>query len=159
MIAVDYPYFDYGNFVLITEATLSTISVLNAKPQKLWTYIVHTDGKLVSVCRFDVYTSGSRAVDNLFGSPLYRMVDSANQLHRARLLAASQPHTAAWLQAVPVPSLGLHLDEESVRVAVALRLGAAVCEQHRCRLCGRQVDKLGHHGLSCVKSAGRLTLT
>ena len=85
-----------------------------------------------------------------------RMVDSANQLHRARLLAASQPHTAAWLQAVPVPSLGLHLDEESVRVAMALRLGAAVCEQHRCRLCGRQVDKLGHHGLSCAKSAGRL---
>ena len=84
------------------------------------------------------------------------MVGSANQLHRARLVAASQPHTAAWLQAVPVPSLGLHLDEESVRVAVALRLGASICEQHRCRLCGRQVDQLGHHGLSCVKSAGRL---
>ena len=32
-----------------------------------------------------------------------RMVESANQLHRARLVAASQPHTAAWLQAVPVP--------------------------------------------------------
>ena len=85
-----------------------------------------------------------------------RMVDAANQLHRARLVAASQPHTAAWLQAVPVPSLSLHLDEETVRVAVALRLGATVCEQHRCRLCGRQVDTLGLHGLSCLKSAGRL---
>ena len=84
------------------------------------------------------------------------LVDTANQLHRARLLAASQPHTAAWLQAVPVPNLGLHLDEESVRVAVALRLGAPVCSGHTCRLCGRKVDELGHHGLSCPKSAGRL---
>ena len=85
-----------------------------------------------------------------------RMTEEANQLHRARLLAASQPHTAAWLQAVPVPKLGLHLDEESVRVAVALRLGAPICEDHACRLCGRKVDSLGHHGLSCLKSAGRL---
>ena len=85
-----------------------------------------------------------------------RLLDTANQLDRARLLAASQPHTAAWLQAVPVPNLGLHLDEESVRVAVALRLGAAVCAEHACRLCGRKVDELGHHGLSCLKSAGRL---
>ena len=69
-----------------------------------------------------------------------RLVDTANQLHRARLLAASQPHTAAWLQAVPVPNLGLQLDEESVRVAVALRLGAPVCSGHTCRLCGRKVD-------------------
>ena len=41
-------------------------------------------------------------------------------------------------------------------MAVALRLGAPICEKHRCRLCGRQVDELGHHGLSCAKSAGRL---
>ncbi|KAF0288994.1 Ubiquitin carboxyl-terminal hydrolase 2 [Amphibalanus amphitrite] len=101
--------------------------------------------------------SSQRAWDTLSATAIRdKMVNSANQLHRARLVAASQPHTAAWLQAVPVPSLGLHLDEESVRVAVALRLGATVCEQHRCRLCGRQVDQLGHHGLSCVKSAGRL---
>jgi hypothetical protein len=101
--------------------------------------------------------SSQRSWDNLAATVSRdRMVTSANQLHRARLVAASEPHTAAWLQAVPVPSLGLHLDEETVRVAVALRLGATVCERHQCRLCGRQVDELGHHGLSCVKSAGRL---
>ena len=103
------------------------------------------------------FASSQRAWDNL-SATVYRdrMIDSANQLHRARLVAASQPYTAAWLQAVPVPSLGLHLDEETVRVAVALRLGASICERHRCHLCGRQVDELGHHGLSCAKSAGRL---
>ena len=83
-----------------------------------------------------------------------RLLATANQLHRARLVAANQPHTGAWLQAVPVPSLGLLLDEDTVRVAVALRLGAQVCVPHRCR-CGQTVDRLGHHGLSCRFSAGR----
>ena len=69
---------------------------------------------------------------------------------RARLLAAAEPHTAAWLQALPVTSPGLHLDNDTVRVAVALRLGAVVCELQQCRLCRRPVDRLGHHGLSCT---------
>ena len=85
-----------------------------------------------------------------------QLMIGTNQIHRARLLASSQPHTAAWLQAVPVPSLGLHLDPETtVRIAVALRLGAQICEPHICRLCGRVVTRLGLHALSCKKSAGR----
>ena len=80
----------------------------------------------------------------------------ANQVHRARLLAAKEPYTGAWLKAVPLPSLGLHLDDATVRTAVAMRVGATMCEPHCCRGCGRRVDRLGHHGLSCRYSAGRL---
>ena len=65
---------------------------------------------------------------------------------RASLLAAAEPHTAAWLQALPVTSLGLHLDDDTFRVAVALRLGAMVCELHQCHLCRRPVDRLGQLG-------------
>ena len=71
---------------------------------------------------------------------------SANQVHYARLLAAASPHTGAWIQALPSPALGLHLDRESVRINVALRLGATVCEPHKCR-CGYFVDSLSHHVL------------
>ena len=84
-----------------------------------------------------------------------RMLSSANQIHRARLLAACSAHSAAWSQALPVSSLGLHLDNETVRVAVSLRLGARISQPHRCR-CGKQSDALGHHGLSCKYSEGRL---
>merc|ERR1712212_170640 len=84
-----------------------------------------------------------------------RLIGRANQVHRARLLAACSAHTAAWTQAVPVPSLGLHLDSETVRVAVSLRLGTPVSQPHRCR-CGKQFDPLGHHGLACKYSSGRL---
>ena len=81
--------------------------------------------------------------------------NNSNQIHCARLLAAASPHSGAWIQALPSSNLGLHLDGESTRIAVALRLGAPVCEPHKCR-CGKQVNSLGHHGLSCSKSAGRL---
>ena len=84
-----------------------------------------------------------------------RLISTANQVDRARLLAASTPHTADWLQALPASNLGLHLDADTVRVAVALRLGASICEPHDCSQCNRPVDRLGHHGLSCRKSGGR----
>ena len=84
-----------------------------------------------------------------------RLIASANQVHRARLLAACSPHTAAWSQVVPVSSLGLLLDSETIRVAVCLRLGTPVSEPHRCR-CGKDFDSLGHHGLSCKFNSGRL---
>ena len=56
---------------------------------------------------------------------------------------------------MPLPSLGLLMDSQTVRTSVALRLGELICEPHPCR-CGSQVDRLGHHGLSCRYSAGRL---
>ena len=76
-------------------------------------------------------------------------------MERARLLAAREPYSAAWLGAIPNPSLGLHLDSEAVRIAVGLRLGTPLCVPHRCR-CGAAVGSLGLHGLSCRYSAGRL---
>ena len=85
---------------------------------------------------------------------LNNLLSSANQVHSARLRAAASPHTGAWLQALPSPSLGLLLDEETVRVNVALRLGAPICEPHKCR-CGRLVGSLGHHGLACRLNEGR----
>ena len=79
---------------------------------------------------------------------------NSNQTGRARLLAAARSETGAWLHAIPVPSLGTQLDEETLRISLALRVGANVCESHKCR-CGANMDKQGLHGLSCKYSAGR----
>ena len=75
-----------------------------------------------------------------------KLLQSCNQIQRARLLAASKPHTAAWVQAIPVTNLGLHLDAETDRVAVARGLGSPICEPHTCRHCNHQVDQQGLHG-------------
>ena len=100
--------------------------------------------------------SKQRAWDEAFAKVSQKhLLEGTNQVTRARLLAAAEPNTAAWVQAPPVTNLGLHLDNDTVRVAVALRLGAEICEPHICHLCQRPVDRLGHHGLSCAKSAGR----
>lgn len=83
-----------------------------------------------------------------------RMLREADQVSRARLLATAQKESGAWLNALPVPSLGTLMDSESFRVAIALRVGADVCIPHSCR-CGGRMDSKGLHGLSCRYSAGR----
>ncbi|XP_055339051.1 uncharacterized protein LOC129588725 isoform X2 [Paramacrobiotus metropolitanus] len=75
--------------------------------------------------------------------------------HCARLLAVAQPESGKWLNALPVPSLGTLMSDESFRVAVGLRIGAPICSSHLCTDCRLPVDEFGHHGLSCKKSAGR----
>ena len=48
------------------------------------------------------------------------------------------------------------MDDEAVRVAVAMRLGLQLCQPHDCR-CGAAVDVWGTHALICKKAAGGLT--
>lgn len=81
-------------------------------------------------------------------------MESAVGVDRARLLAVSRPESGAWLHALPSPHLGTLLDNDSLRVAVALRLGCDVCEPHLC-ICGAMVESSGHHALSCCRCAGR----
>ena len=83
-----------------------------------------------------------------------QLLNEADQVGRARLLAANCKESGVWLNAVPVPSLGTQLSPEELRIAIALRVGAKVCQPHSCR-CGRVMDEKGLHGLSCRYSAGR----
>ena len=83
-----------------------------------------------------------------------RLLEEADQISRARLLAAASRESGLWLHAIPSPPLGTLLDPESFRIAIALLIGAAVCEPHSCR-CGQRMDSRGLHGLSCKFSAGR----
>ena len=83
------------------------------------------------------------------------LLNSANQIESARLLAAASPHSGAWLQALPVSALGLNLGDEEVRIAVSLRVGSEICEPHKCK-CGAKSDRLGLHGLACRQNKGRL---
>ena len=47
----------------------------------------------------------------------------------ALLLASQRKESGEWLQAPPMSSLGLHMDDEVMRVAVGLRLGP-LCAGH-----------------------------
>jgi len=66
---------------------------------------------------------------------------------KSRWEAVSAPRAGAWLMALPIAACGLRLDDETVRVAVGLRLDAFKCELHHCP-CGQIVSALGSHDLS-----------
>jgi hypothetical protein len=84
----------------------------------------------------------------------YLLSTAADDYTRARLRAASAPHSGDWLKAPPITAIGLRMSDEVIRVATGLRLGANLCAPHRCR-CDALVDARGSHGLSCYRSAGR----
>lgn len=73
-------------------------------------------------------------------------------IDQARLLASPQKESLKWLQVIPSSKLGLLMNDVTTRIAVTLRLGSRVCEQHICR-CGKIVEENGYHGLSCTYSA------
>ena len=81
---------------------------------------------------------------------------SVDAQDEARLLASAQKESGAWLEALPVPSLGLHLSDNELRVVVSLRLGVPTCAEHTCA-CNEKVGILGTHGLKCKKSKGRFS--
>ena len=71
-------------------------------------------------------------------------------MSRARLLAAHAYESGAWLNALPVSALGLHMDDDTVHIAIGV--GAPLCLPHVCHHGGAKVDHLNTHGLSCHKS-------
>ena len=71
-----------------------------------------------------------------------------NDIDRARLLALKATHSSDWHFALPISSCGLHMCDETIRVAVGLHLGLNLCEAHTCP-CSTTVSPRGTHGLSC----------
>lgn len=95
------------------------------------------------------------AWDNLRCRSIFNeLISLSGPTDRARLLASSSKTSSKWLQAVPSHQLGLLLDNDSTRIAVALRLGNKVCEPHQC-ICGEMVGSNGYHALTCNKTRGK----
>ena len=84
------------------------------------------------------------------------MLEVANLNDEARLLASAAKNSGAWLHALPAAPLGNLLNDNALRISVGLRLGARLGLPHQCRR-GAAVDGYSHHGLSCLKSAGRVS--
>ena len=85
------------------------------------------------------------------------LIASSDQVSKARLLAVSTSESGAWLLAPPISSLGLRMSDDTIRIAIGLRVGAPLCLPHKCVHCGSEVDQFGTHGLSCRFSQGRLS--
>ena len=78
-----------------------------------------------------------------------------NDVSRAHLLTAASKHSGAWLNAPSVSSLGLQMCNENIRIAVGLRWELPLSSS-RLQISWQGADQLGHHGLLCRYSQGRL---
>ena len=78
--------------------------------------------------------------------------NAPDDMAHARLLAVSTKESGAWLHALSISSVGLRMDDNTVRAAVGQRLGSTLCRPHTCQHCGADVSHLATHGLSCKKS-------
>ena len=72
-----------------------------------------------------------------------------------RLLACMARESGVWLDVFANKSLGLRMDDETIRIVVGLRLGLPICSPYVCHLCSEDVDVFATHGLSCRRSEGR----
>jgi len=76
-----------------------------------------------------------------------RSLSSLFNFQRKNLLAAQALHSVDWLSAL--------LEDEAVRVAVALRLGSELGSPHTCRY-GSLVDATGVYGFICKQAPSRV---
>ena len=67
--------------------------------------------------------------------------------------AASTPESEKWLNAFPISSIGLRIDNSTIRIAVGLRLGVPLCHSHTCRHCGSHssLNDIIHRALLAAK--------
>jgi len=72
------------------------------------------------------------------------LVAAVDDVERARYLASRAPGSDDWLHTLPLSSIGLKMDNVTVRIAVGLRLGALIVRPHIC-VCGTEVAVNGHH--------------
>jgi hypothetical protein len=74
---------------------------------------------------------------------------------KARFKAIQYRESGAWLHAFPSKNIGTCLDKQDFQTSVGLRLGCRLFENHICSRCSMP-NETGFHGLSCVKSLGRI---
>ena len=67
-----------------------------------------------------------------------------------RLLSASKKESGAWLYTLPVTSLGLRMDDNTICIAIGLRLGAPLCIPHLCHHYGSNVARMGSVAVSAL---------
>jgi len=84
------------------------------------------------------------------------LLGTADIVNRARLLAVSSPASGAWLSALPLANLGLHLLDKKVHVSVGLRMDSTL-SRPRIWGCGTKVTDSSVHGLSCRKGSSHLS--
>ena len=92
--------------------------------------------------------------DKITEKQVSQFLQEATASDAARLYGAACKGASDWLNAMPSRSLGLHMSDEQLKIAVSFRLGLPICSSHTC-WCGAKVEADGSHAFVCLRSRSR----
>ena len=92
--------------------------------------------------------------DKITEKQVSQFLQEATASDAARLHGAACKGASDWLNAMPSRSLGLHMSDEQLRIAVSFRLGAPIYSSHTC-WCGAKVEADVSHAFVCLRSRSR----
>ena len=81
--------------------------------------------------------------------------NSTHPEDKARLLAAREPQSGAWLNVAPITAIGLRLSDDANRISFGLRLDSNLCEPYVCSYT-KLVNAKGLNSFSCKKGSGKI---
>ena len=79
------------------------------------------------------------------------LAPSESASEEARKKALSHKMSGRWLEALPSVELGTMLDNNTFRIAAALRLGLPFTQPYTCTRCSEMVPSTGEHALHCLR--------
>ena len=123
-------------FSMLPSTLSSSVDPLLMEAKKLW-YKGHNQPSPVSPASLHQKSWDLPRVKAREENLLSQAPDAKS---RARLLAASTPESGAWLNVLPLSSARLRMCDNTIHVAIGLRLGTPLCQPHMCVQCGVEVN-------------------
>ena len=97
----------------------------------------------------------SRAIDQASFDAL--MASAPDTRSRALALSSAIHHAGDWLDVIPSPSLGLHLQDREFRFCLQYWLGLQMFEDNGiCPVCKSDADRFGNHKVGCGGNPDRI---
>ena len=119
----------------------------------------HGCTKVEDVIAADSFHSLQRRLSNpITTKQRLQLLETANVRDRARLTSLAAEHAGAWLQASPLPSMGLAIPAREFRVLLRHTLGLPIYSAPRsCPVCKSSLlDVWGSHSVVCSSGGDRI---
>ena len=107
---------------------------------------IELEHELITTDRRPFHRYLSSAVNEALFCSLKAVAPSSRQ---TRILTAAQGHSGDWITAYPMAQVAIVLEDVTLRISVALRVGFNVCLAHQCR-CGATVQSDDFHAVSVL---------